>query len=278
LNYKEEKVLTNLGLTASQAKVYLALICEGPSKIIGISKASGIHRAHLYEILGSLEAKGVVEKKLGTGMFTATPLKEAVPMLVKLRQQELSKIETEAKAIMRMTQPKRTHFIEDKPEIELAINRNRALKRGQKWVEVAAVQVDLMHTWSRFMQFWDYYEKPLVKALARGVVFRQIVEIPTNADAAQEFLDKKLFAHELFNLRFVCETGGNFAIIDNQKVMLSTVQQKAVLGEAPLIFSNYEGLLGLIRNYFMVSWTNAYLWDRITDIPKTLPCKNLSKN
>jgi sugar-specific transcriptional regulator TrmB len=249
----EEEVLTSLGLTSSQARVYLALVHNGPSKVIEISQVSRIHRAHLYQILRSLEATGFVERELGTGKYVALPLKEVAPILVKHRRQETSKLETEVNEIVNCAPP-RTPTLEDKPEIILTSNKNHSLNKGQKYFEGARSQIELMHTWKRFFQLWQYYETTFADAMARGVTIRQIIESPKDASKAQEFLKKEVFKNSLFALRFVSKTGGNFVIVDNDMLLLSTTQEKENLGETPFLFSNCEGLLGLMQKYFLLSW------------------------
>jgi sugar-specific transcriptional regulator TrmB len=252
----EEEVLTSLGLTSSQARVYLALVHNGPSKVMLISQISRIHRAHLYQILRSLEEIAFVERKLGTGIYVAIPLKEVAPILVKNKRQEISKLENEVNEIVDCA-PQRAPTLEDKPEIIVTSNKNHTLNKGQKYYENAKSQIELMHTWKRFLQLWQYYERTFEDAMARGVTIRQIVEFPKDASRAREFLKKKAFKNSLFELRFVSKTGGNFVIVDKDMLLLSTSQEKENLGETPFLFSNYKGLLGLMQSYFLSSWKTA---------------------
>jgi sugar-specific transcriptional regulator TrmB len=52
--------LGNLGLSAYESRVYLAMLSLGPSTILNISKASEIKRTTIYNILASLGQKGLV--------------------------------------------------------------------------------------------------------------------------------------------------------------------------------------------------------------------------
>jgi sugar-specific transcriptional regulator TrmB len=84
LSDNEEAVLTNLGLTLSQAKAYFALVKKGPSKASTIAQASKISREHLYPLLNSLEKKGLIEKELGaTNIYIAAPLESVLSALIK---------------------------------------------------------------------------------------------------------------------------------------------------------------------------------------------------
>lgn len=54
------KVLTNLGLTDKEAKVYLASTEKGTSPVSDIAQAAGINRVTTYDILEKLKQKGLV--------------------------------------------------------------------------------------------------------------------------------------------------------------------------------------------------------------------------
>ena len=56
-NYVEQ--LTNLGLTQGEAKVYLAMIQIGPSKIGKIVEISGVSQSKVYNVLDRLIMKGL---------------------------------------------------------------------------------------------------------------------------------------------------------------------------------------------------------------------------
>ena len=249
-------MLISLGLTSSQAKVYMALVRNGPSKVSSISQSSGIHRAHLYEILRSLEKAGFVERNLEDGGFSAAPLKESALVLIKHKQKEIVELENQIGAIAEES-PKPTHNSETKPEILLLSNKNRTLTMGQKSFESCKSNLDLMHTWRRFSQLWEYFSETFTDAMSRKVVIRQIVEAPKDIFHARLFLNRKIFQNKSLELRFVPITGGNFALIDNNKLLLSTTSSHENLGDAPFVYSNCEGLLGIFQNYFEISWKSS---------------------
>jgi sugar-specific transcriptional regulator TrmB len=259
INENEEQVLTGLGLTSSQARVYLSLARSGPSKVNAISQASHIHRTHLYEALKALEERGFVEKQLATGIYTAIPLKEAAQLLVKHQKQEISKLENAVNEIADSLNQKNSG-VTSKPEMLLTSSKTYSLNRGHKYLVAARFQIDQMHTWKRFVQLWDLFESTFTEAMCRGVKIRQIVEIPSDLTQAKRFLSKAVFKNSLFELRFVHKTGGNLTIVDNMEVFMSTSQEKENLGETPLLFSSYEGLLGLMQNYYTYGWNYGFRW------------------
>lgn len=58
----KEEMLTDLGLSKNDSKVYLALLRNGSNSISSVAKASSIHRANVYEAISRLKAKGLVSE------------------------------------------------------------------------------------------------------------------------------------------------------------------------------------------------------------------------
>ncbi len=262
----EESLLNSLDLTPSQVRVYLALIYNGPSKVSQISKNSGIHRTHLYQILHSLETTGLVERNLVDGSFTPLPLKDALEMVIQQKHQEIEKIQATAKAIEDASRPE-LHS-EKKQEMLLLTNYFRIHKKILFSSENARKTIYLMHRWPRFLQFWEHYSEICSKAMAKGVTIKQIVEYPDDNLQAQRFLSKKVFSTPLFQVRLIPKTCGNFVIIDDETILVSTSSEKKLLGTEPLIFSNYNGLLDTMTHYFSVTWSSGQTWTEIQHLIK----------
>ena len=72
--------LTELGLSVSQAKVYLSLAKSRSLKAPEISLISGITRPDVYRILVELEKVGFIERKISKPVrFQAVPVKSVYP-------------------------------------------------------------------------------------------------------------------------------------------------------------------------------------------------------
>ncbi|MCW4009344.1 MAG: hypothetical protein NWF05_01830 [Candidatus Bathyarchaeota archaeon] len=272
LSNKEEEVLSNLGLTLSQAKVYLTLIRKGSSKVADISQESKICREHLYPLLNALEKMGLVEKQLGTTtIYVAAPPESALPVLVQNKQQEVSELKTKVKEIMEAYTTKKwsaSNTRKIKREITVTSNRERSLNKVRNCFENAKSKIELVHTWKRFVQFWDYYEETLIDAMSRGVKIRQIAEYPANLKQ-MKLMTRQAFLNKNFELRFINQVGGNIALLDNERIYLSTTHRKENLGQTPLVSSNYEGFVGVMQHYFKLTWKTARHWTPTMDISET---------
>ena len=258
IDEKAENTLVNMGFTSLQARVYLVLARNGPSKVTAIAKLSHIHRTHLYEVLKSLEERGFAEKQLVLGTYSAISLQEITQALVKDRRQEIVKLESELADLAKTLPQQNNDPLKRKMELVLSPNKTSNFAKGYKYIESAKQQVDIVHTWKRFTQYWVTFEDHMSQTMSRGVKIRQIVEMPPDFTQAKKYLSKEIFKNPLLELRIVTKTGGNVTIIDDSAVFFSTSKDKEDLGDTPLIFSNYEGLLGLMRNYFDYCWRYGY--------------------
>ena len=75
--------LTQLGLTPTEAQVYLALVQNGPMGASAIAAATGLARTAVYPTLGALIDKGLAEAGEGYGSrFSPVPAEKALPHLL----------------------------------------------------------------------------------------------------------------------------------------------------------------------------------------------------
>ncbi|MCH8049270.1 hypothetical protein IH979_00990 [Patescibacteria group bacterium] len=70
---KMKNVLIDLGLTETESRVYLAMLQLGPSSVQNIAKKADVSRTAAYEIIGSLQDKGLAStfEKGKKKMFSA---------------------------------------------------------------------------------------------------------------------------------------------------------------------------------------------------------------
>ena len=82
--------LEQLGLTAAEAQVYLAVLVHGPLAAPAISSQTGMARTSVYPTLGSLVERGLIEGGIGHGSkFTAVRPGDSLPALIVRAEQKL---------------------------------------------------------------------------------------------------------------------------------------------------------------------------------------------
>lgn len=113
----ETSILEEIGLTKSEAKVYLALLKLGESKKDPIVKESKISSSKIYDVTGKLIDKGVVSVIIKNGIkhFKAAP-PEALIDLVNNKKISLEKKEDELKKFL----PSFYKLMQERVEKEIA--------------------------------------------------------------------------------------------------------------------------------------------------------------
>src|SRR5688572_2658825 len=82
--------LTQLGLTPTEAQVYLTLVQNGPMGASAIAAATGLARTAVYRTIGALVDKGFAEGGEGYGSrFSPVPAEKALPQLLAADQAAL---------------------------------------------------------------------------------------------------------------------------------------------------------------------------------------------
>ena len=81
--------LRSLGLHLNEAKAYKALVTLGQSTARAVADHSGVPRSKVYDVLYSLEDRGLVRRVLGSDPteFKSYPPKDAIPYLIEKLQQ-----------------------------------------------------------------------------------------------------------------------------------------------------------------------------------------------
>lgn len=91
---EDAETLAAIGLTSTQAKVYLTLASLRQAKARTIYKNSGVPRQDIYRILTELEGKSLVEKIIAAPTeFRAIPLQDGLSVLLKHKAHEYKEIE-----------------------------------------------------------------------------------------------------------------------------------------------------------------------------------------
>ena len=80
------KALIGLGLSRSDAELYVYLAKKGPQKALDLAKALNINKPKIYDSLRNLQTKGLVTKV--HTIFSALPFEEALNLLINMKKDQ----------------------------------------------------------------------------------------------------------------------------------------------------------------------------------------------
>lgn len=252
-----------LGLTFSQANLYLIILKIGRANGKTIAKFSGVARQEVYRILCELQESGLIEKIIAKPYeFRAVPLKDGLSSLLEQKAEEYREARKKTKILLEKFKGKEEEIFEEYV-LTLIPKREAIITRIGNELRNAQQSVDFVTTVQRFMQAIQYYYAIYKEDLERGVKFRVVTEKP---------IDEKAFSktmHELpltpcFEVRYIHELPkANMKIFDRKEALV-TVYPGVSLTESPCIWTNHPSFLAIYQDHFETTWRDALKYKELT--------------
>jgi PAS domain S-box-containing protein len=250
------KTLIDLGLTGTQAKTYLALLCTGQTSIKEIAHVSKVARPDTYRAILELQEAGIVEKIISIPTkFQSLPIKDAVDVLIARKIKENADLNARAIKLIESVKENANNTPPLKDDKLVLIPREAIEFELRKLVENARENICVMVS-SKRMFHWVAENFGILKnALKREVTIRFITEdIPKLYEPKElEELKKSPFFEVRHN---VGPLTAWFRVYDHKEVVLSTV----INSEEPMhsaVWSNNRTLVELAQDYFESGWFSA---------------------
>ena len=95
------KALIELGLSESEARVYMFLESKGPAKTRRIAHALQFNRTQVYGILKRLQDKNIIKIMVGRpAKFSALPFEEALNLLIQCKKKNAKTAQNNKKELL----------------------------------------------------------------------------------------------------------------------------------------------------------------------------------
>lgn len=246
--------LQQLGLSAPEAQVYVALVNNGAMGAAAIANLAGMQRSSVYPILCSLVDKGAVAGGAGYGSkFTAVPPNEALPALITRERESLLKRERLAEQLARRMTPL-TASAELTAEELIQVVRNPKVigERFDRLQLEAERQIDIVVKAPILNPRGD--NPAQAKALQRGVRVRGLYERAAVEDAAiQPYLEGWIAGGEEMRV-YDGELPHKLAIFDTHLVLLPLSMPGA---QMRTLFIKHHQLAQSLSVMFEFFWNQA---------------------
>ncbi len=258
--FSELQVLTELGLTLKQAKVYLTLVESGPLRVSAISKTSKVARPDVYQTISKLQQIGLVEEIFKTPVeYKATPINEALAFLLQTKTEQYKKLRAETQMLLDKAIAEKQNEKEqaEAPQISMIPMGKQVIERIRDAIERAKLSVDLVLSWKRFAHGTAHaFAESLEAAWAKNVKFRFIIEKPPNNRTAEQLIQycrQKPFCQ----IRFVPYYPKTvFGIYDKKEVFIIVFSETDLPG-SPALWSNSRSLIAMAEDHFEMLWRTA---------------------
>ncbi len=215
--------LTQLGLTPTEAQVYMALLQNGALGASAIAAATGLARTAVYPSVGSLVDKGLVNAGEGYGSrFSAVPAEQALPHLLEHDKEALLQRERLTRELVERISSLEEREEAAPDEIIQVIRSPRAVAERFERLELEAErQIDIF---CKPPYFSGTGNPTQATALRRGVHVRGLYERPGLKDpGVKPYFSSWISAGEEAR---VCdgELPHKLAIFDAQVVLMPLIR------------------------------------------------------
>jgi Predicted transcriptional regulators len=248
-------VLTELGLSPLQAKVYSALIQLQDPTATAASKLSKVARQEVYRITEELEATGLVHRTISTPVrFQAVPLPEALSTLMARRINTTSGLMKKIKEVNREAKKKQEKIVSSYIIKELSPNEN--------WFGITPLKFkssksfDLMTSFDRLATRFNADTEAFKKAaMTKRTLIRIITDKPPTDSLFWELFNS-LSTYPYFQMRFLDRKPDAVIVIFNKKEAALSISLDKPPGP-PYLYANHPAFLYLAQEHFESVWRRA---------------------
>jgi sugar-specific transcriptional regulator TrmB len=260
----EELMLTRLGLTSNEARIYLALFLTGLSTAKTISKKSEVARPEVYRILQTLEELGLAEKTISVpSKFRAISMKDAVSVLMERRIKETCELQAVTKEILKKFEKytAKVTLDEDETKFILVPERvNTLLKR--KTLGNVQRSYDVVASYRNPHGIIFVGIEEIAKALLRGVKVRVIINKPDKEEALLNIM-KHLEKFPTFKTKYILDPPkALISIYDGKEAWVCTCTQPG-MKECPTLWTDNPCLLSILQDFFDILWLTTIEKDKL---------------
>jgi sugar-specific transcriptional regulator TrmB len=251
-------LLTDMGFTKNQAKLYLTLLKLGKADGATLSKVVKSPKTVVYRTLDELKRRGLVEKEISVPYkFKATPLKEGLQIIVNQRLDYYKETRNKMEQFLLRKQSMEESDSDDQEyRLTTIEGKDRIIQIIRRQHDIAHKSIDILSTWRRWLQIIDCCFESYKKALARGVRYRIVVRKPERSFIFPEEV-KVLLSNPNFELKVSKSSlSNNLGICDSKEATFNFYPSKS-LKESPLIWTNHPSFVLMAQDHFDKVWMSA---------------------
>lgn len=251
----DTKVLTQLGLTASQAQVYLTLTKLGTATAKTIAAVDRLDRANVYRILSDLQGLNLVEKMLTTPVnFKSLPIKDGIQMLLENRQKEQQEIEANTKELIEKYKKARLEKPLEDCQFSLIPEDKAILRKIREMNQNCQEYYDLIFNGKAFFEIVDDMKVYFKQLFKKGVTMRFIVYFNEGEKLYDEL--SSLPRNKHLSIRYTSTPPSTMLLLCDKKEALINTTTSAHIKETSL-WSNNPVMVSILQEHFNQRWKEA---------------------
>ena len=261
MRISEAQALVRLGLTFSEAKVYLALAKLDKANAKTIYKSAAVARQDIYRILAQLEGKGLIERLVAVpAEYRPVPINWCVHILTDRLKKELSENEREANdALLKLKKENSGNTVPDEETSFVLVPKNQELfcRKITEFLENAHKSIDIAITAKKFHFIGTTFAKDFKRALRKGVKIRVIREYDKDENQLRKSW-KSAERYPLFEMRYLSAAVPTPVwLVDNKKMFAVISGITYASCEVSTLWTDNPFIVATIQDHFENLWSNA---------------------
>ncbi len=258
-NLEDAQILQHLGLTASQIKVYLALLrLRGASKGTTIAKFAGVPRQDVYRLLNELQDLGIIQKTLATpAKFRNVSPQEAVDILLQRKIGDFDALKEQAQQFVERTEliANEIPLCSEEQQFVLITEREAIINKMKEEMDNMQHTADCIVSISEALLWFDVLSESVEAMLCRGLSVRWIIELPDANQLPKHY--QTYLKYPNFKIKYLSGLHrAKCAIFDDRDLLLNTFTG-AGFAHMPSLWSNNPSLVAIAGSYFENCWKNV---------------------
>lgn len=247
------ELLTQLGLTTNQAKIYLTCANYKSSTVKQISQTANLASEVVYRTIPKLQKMSLIEKTVAfPAEYQATPIDLAINTLLEQRKKENTEVQKKAKELLTYMAKRKTGKHNEDHKIVLIPEKERQIQFTEKKVHTAKKSLHVIGMGQKFYTWLNTYHE-LIKELLTKNIEAQLVFAGTEKGNNNQTLkdipkDSNLKSKYTPDKIQTC-----LVIVDDREVLIDTSPESG-FAHTPVYWSNDPGIVALCKAYFEKFW------------------------
>ncbi len=232
--------LVAIGLTSTQARVYLAISRMGTAKASIIWKDSAVARQDIYRILTELEEKSLVEKIVGAPTkFRAIPLKDGLEVLLKEKAHQYNDLRKKTNELLeRLKVNQKENPATKEPEFIIISTKDAYNRRLEDAVTATQKTIDIINSFDEFKYRVMNDTELIEKLIEKNVRLRYLISQPKDGQRLPKVFALK--KNTCVEIRFTpTKPLATIRIEDKKQVFVSVTNAALKKYENPKLFSDW---------------------------------------
>ncbi len=254
---KDAQTLTALGLTNSEAKIFLALARSGEATAKELSTFTRVARQEVYRVLIELQKMGLIEKIVSApSKFRAISTADAFSLLMERRKKETSELQGTIDEMLKKFRTNNVRAASEEEDKFSLVPEQATVRAEQKTIANVQASFDTITSWRNPHSVIHTGIEGMTKALQRGVEIRVIVDLPLEEKRLASVL-KKLKKYPNFKIKYLFnQPNALISVYDKADAWVATCPNPG-LKECPILWTANPCLLSILQDYFEMLWSTA---------------------